>query len=95
MSSFSIIGLRGGKRVTVTWTDGALTGDAEAVTALKWLAQRLDGTLQGQPGGPYTMRDHLSSPYTACALMKLLFEQGTTTLRGRLPLLEIPDGAIH
>lgn len=94
-TTFSITGLRGSKRVTVTWTDGALTGDTEAITRLKQMASALDGTLQGQPGGPYTMTDHLSSPYTACAMMKLLFERGTTTQHGKLPLLDIPDGAIH
>jgi len=95
MSAFSITGLRGGKRLTVAWTDGAITGDAEAVAALKQLADIFEGVTRGQPGGPYTTTDHLSSPYTACALMKDLFERGTTTQTGHLPLLDIPDGAIH
>ena len=91
---FAITGERGGKFVTVTWTDGALSGDAEAVAALKRLAHALDGTLQGQLGGPYTLTDHLGSPYTACALMKRLFVRGTTDQEGKLPPLNIPPGAI-
>ena len=94
-TTFSITGLRGGKRLTVTWTDGALTGDADAIQMLKRLATGLDGALQGQPGGPYTTHDHLASPYTAAALMKTLFARGTTSMTGHLPPLDIPDGAIH
>ena len=95
MTTFSVTGLRGSKRLTIAWTDGTLTGDAETVDWLKHIATELDGTLQGQPGGPYTVTDHLSSPYTACALMRLMFERGTATQTGKLPLLDIPDGAIH
>lgn len=95
MTTFSITGLRGDKRVTIAWTDGKITGDADAVATLQAMADALEGTVQGQFGGPYTVTDHLSSPYTACAMMKLLFERGTTTQTGKLPLLDIPDGAIH
>lgn len=95
MTTFSITGLRGGKRVTVAWTDGALTGDAECVATLKLMAEAYEGVCYGQVGGPYTTTDHLSSPYTAARMMRDLFERGTTTQTGNLPLLDIPDGAIH
>ena len=95
MSTFSMTGLRGGKRLTVAWTDGVITGDAECVAALKQLAVIFEGVPRGQPGGPYTTTDHLASPYTAVAMMRDLFERGTTTQHGKLPLLDIPDGAIH
>ncbi len=95
MTSFSITGLRGGKRVTVAWTDGKITSDAEAVERLHLIAELSEGVCRGQPGGPYTTTDHLSSPYTACAMMKLLFEPRTTTQTGKLPLLDVPPGAIH
>ena len=95
MTTFSITGLRGDRRVTIAWTDGTITGDAEAVAALKQMAQIFEGVPRGQPGGPYTTTDHLSSPYTACVMMRDLFERGSTTQHGSLPLLDIPDGAIH
>lgn len=95
MTTFSVTGLRAGKRRTITWTDGALTGDADAIQMLRTLAAALEGTVQGQPGGPYTTTDHLTSPYTARALMKTLFERGTISQTGSLPPLGIPKGAIH
>jgi len=95
MTTFAITGLRGGKRVTVSWTDGTLTGDAETIAWLKRLAAMFEGKMQGQPGGPYTYTDHLASPYTARVMMLSVFERGTTSQSGHLPLLDIPDGAIH
>ena len=95
MTTFSVTGLRGGKRVTVAWTDGVLTGDADAVAFLKAEALGLTGTIQGHPGGPYTMRDHLANPYTASALMQSIFVRGTAHQSAGLPPLDIPDGAIH
>lgn len=95
-NEFSISGKRDGHHVTVTWREGgALTSSDHDATA-RWithLAAALDGTLQGLPGLPSTLHDHLSSPYTACALMRAVFP-GHTTLHGALPPVEAPDGAV-
>jgi len=96
MTRFSITGTRpNGMRATLTWEDGKLGGDRTLVGWLTDYAAALDGTLQGQPGGPYTLHDHLSSPYTARALMRSLFRRGTIRQRGETPPLAIPAGAIH
>lgn len=92
-TTFSISGMRNGAHITVTWTDGALSGDADTAAWIETLATALDGTMQGQLGGPYTTTDHLSSPYTARALMRSVFP-GTTTFTGALPTIHLPDGAI-
>lgn len=93
MTTFSISGQRNGRLVSVTWTDGKLSGDHDTVVWLEQLAQILDGTMQGQLGGPYTTHDHLSSPYTARSLMRSVFT-GKTTFAGKLPAIDLPEGAI-
>ena len=96
-TEFSISGQRDGAQVRVTWrAGGALTSSDGDATArwIKQIAAALDGTVQGLPGLPSTLRDHLSSPYTACALMRSVFP-GHTTLHGALPAVETPpDGAV-
>lgn len=93
-TSFSVSGQRDGRLVTLTWTDGELSGDDPATVAwVKELAQLLEGTMQGQLGGPYTMTDHLASPYTARAIMRSVF-RGPTTFSGALPTIELPPGAV-
>jgi hypothetical protein len=94
MAEFTIHGQRTGKHVSVTWRDGALvSNDPATVQWIQELAQQLDGTIQGLPGLPSTTHDHLSSPYTACALIRTVFP-GKTHQDQPLPPLDIPPGAI-
>ena len=92
-TTFSISGERNRRHITITWTDGELSGDPPTVWWIRQYAQMLDGTMQGQVGGPYTTHDHLQSPYTARALIKSVFP-GPTTQHGHLPAIDLPDGAI-
>jgi ferric-dicitrate binding protein FerR (iron transport regulator) len=94
MAEFTITGQRNGHPVSVTWRDGALTSNDHATAQwLQELARQLEGTIQGLPGLPSTMHDHLSSPYTACALMRSVFP-GPVTQDQPLPPLALPPGAI-
>ena len=72
MTTFSYTDLRGKRRkreVTLTWTDGVVTGtDAEAVAQVKRLAAGYDGALIGPPNGSYTTKKLLDNPYTARVL---------------------------
>ncbi len=56
MTTFSYTALRGKRRkreVTLTWTDGVVTGtDAEAVAQVKRLAAGYDGALPRQADPP-------------------------------------------
>lgn len=98
MADFTITGQRNGALVRVTWREGgALESSDDGVTArwIEQLAAALDGTLQGLPGLPATLRDHLESPYTACALIRSVFP-GHTVLAGALPpIAAAPDGAVQ
>jgi hypothetical protein len=98
MTTFSITGLRGGKeedtRVTVTWTDGELSGDEDAIAMIRELAWMYEGQSLRAIVGPTTTHDHLSNPYTACMLIKRVFRTRTTTQIGSLPIITLPPGAI-
>lgn len=94
MAEFTVSGERNGRRVSITWRDGALSGtDQPTVDWIEHLAAQLDGSIQGLPGLPGTLTDHLSSPYTAYALIRSVFP-GKTRLDRPLPRVDIPDGAI-
>jgi hypothetical protein len=94
MTTLSITGQRGDHFVTVTWTDGELSGDADAIAMLQLLAEEFEGRPLRAIVGPVTVTNHLSNPYTACALMKSVFKYGTVTQDGSLPEIIIPPGAI-
>jgi len=97
---FSLTGQRRGappdaKPVTVTWTDGALSGDDDAVKWLELLAQEFEGRTIRPFVGPMTTTDHLSSPYSAYMLMRSIFQRvPQPTLTGALPEIDIPPGAV-
>ncbi len=92
MTTFAISGERNGRHITITWTDGELSGDPPTVWWLRQYAKMIEGTMQGQVGGPYTTHDHLASPYTACAIIKSVFP-GPTTQHGNLPTIDLPAEA--
>jgi hypothetical protein len=100
MTTFSYTALRGKRRkreVTLTWTDGVVTGtDAEAVAQVKRLAAGYDGALIGPPNGPYTTKKHLDNPYTARVLLLLVLGREARLTAGALPRqADPPAGAIH
>jgi hypothetical protein len=99
MTSFSYTATHGGRVVTLTWTDGVVSGtDAAAVAQVLRLAAGYDGALAGPPNGPYTRKRHLDSPYTARVLLLLLLVLGHTArlTAGGLPRqADPPAGAIH
>ena len=94
MAQFTVTGERNGKAIRVIWRDGKLTGNDPAT--LRWireLAQGYEGSVQGLPGVPTTTARHLSSPYTAYAIIRSVFA-GKTTLDRPLPKLTLPPGVV-
>ncbi len=82
MTTFSLTAMQGKRRkrpVTLTWTDGVVTGsDKKAVAQMEQLAHDFDGALLGPPNGPYTTEQHLASPYTARMLMLMVLRYKAT-----------------
>jgi hypothetical protein len=97
MTSFSYTASRGGHAVTLTWTDGIVSGDdAAAVAQVLRLAAGYDGALAGPPNGPYTRERHLDNPYTARVLLLLVLGHTARLTAGALPCqADPPAGAIH
>jgi hypothetical protein len=97
MTTFSYTATRGGRAVTLTWTDGVATGDdAQAVAQVKAFAAGYEGSLAGPPNGPYTTKRHLDSPYTARVLLLLVLGREARLTAGALPRqADPPAGAIH
>lgn len=97
MARFTLTGKRGGDAaVSVTWSDGLLSGDRDAVAAVRQLAVAYEGRTIGQAGGPYTTRGHLRSPYTARYLMQMVFSERPTLTAGKVPSIDAPPpGAIR
>jgi len=95
MTTFSITGQRGERTVTVTWTDGELSGDTDTIEMLKLIAEAYEGRPLRALVGPVTVYNHLSNPYTACTMIRSMFKRGTVRQDGSLPEIKIPPGAIH
>lgn len=95
MTTFTLHGTFAGREIDLTWADGDLSGDAAAVREVRAIAEGYEGHMTGQPGGPYTTHDHLSSPYTARSLMRMVFT-GRPTMTGSVPALpDPPKGAVR
>jgi|SRR5690348_9702140 len=98
--TFALTGARRGaaqdaKLVTVTWTDGNLSGDDDAVKWLELLAQECEGRTIRPFVGPMTTTNHLNSPYSAYMLMRSIFQRTPQPkLTGALPEIDMPPGAI-
>jgi hypothetical protein len=88
MAQFTISGERYGRHVSVTWTDGELSGDESTCGWIRQVAKMHEGRRVRPLVGPTTTHDHLSSPYSARVLIRLVFP-GRTMQEGSLPLL--PD----
>jgi hypothetical protein len=100
--TFSLTGVRGGRTITLTWSwspvdGGTVSGDPEGVEIVYRLAAYWEGKLIGLTPAPKTTHNHLSSPYTACRLMRdCLDRHPYPTLTGRLPMLpDVPPGAVR
>ena len=98
MTTFTLRGHRGSQAVDLTWSSGGtLAGDEDAAAMVRALAESHEGQLVGPGGGPYTTRRHLRSPYSAYALMRMVFVGGRPQLvAGSLPPLPSPPpGAVR
>lgn len=89
-----------GEFISVTWTDGKLSGDPGAVAAIEWMAAGYDGMAIRPPGGvgPTTRHRHLRSPYTARWLMLQAFAADPppeVTAGAVPPLTAAPRSAIR
>ena len=87
-------GEHNGREISITWEDGALSGDPEAVAWIQEIAARLEGQIIGPIGGPYSTTDHLADPYAASELIRSIFP-GSVEQEGDLPLRVAPPGAIQ
>jgi len=94
MTKFTFSGKRNGKPITITWEDGALSGDPDTVAWIKYYAAAMEGSIVGPVGGPYSTTDHLGDPYAASELIRSIFP-GSVQVEGDLPLRECPAGAIQ
>jgi hypothetical protein len=92
--SYTVHGRLEGRRVSITWDDGALSGDQTAVDILQIRAKVLEGTDVGPPTGPYTVRRHLADPLSTIFLMRDLLGEDITA-DGDVPEPPpVPDGAV-
>ncbi len=91
--SFSTTGRIGSQTYTVTWEDGEVTGDQDAVDAIEAYADAHEGKLIGSPSGPFTEVDHLSDPLSAAMIMDEIFDE-IISEEGDVPELpDVPEGA--
>lgn len=99
MTKFSLSGkLNNGKLVTITWEDGQLSGtDPVAVATVELIARQMEGMAVRKMPAAVTRHDHLSSPYSAYALIAMVFPNPRELkLRGKLPPVDtgLPKGAV-
>jgi hypothetical protein len=95
MTRLTFTGKRNGHAITITWEDGALSGDPETVAWIRYVAKLAEaaGTIVGPIGGPYSTSNHLADPYAARALILEVFP-GKVRQEGLLPPRIAPPGAI-
>jgi len=94
MTRLVFTGLRNGREISITWEDGALSGDPDTVAWIKYYAAAMEGSIVGPIGGPYSTTDHLGDPYAASELIRSVFP-GDVRMVGELPLRIAPPGAIQ
>ena len=82
--------------VSITWEDGRLSGDPDAVAMVLYLAEAYEGRWLELPGCPGTQHRHLQSPYTSRELMEMVLVGRPRLVEGALPRLpDPPPGAIR
>jgi hypothetical protein len=92
--SYTVRGLLNGERVTITWEDGVLSGDAVAVELLELRARALEGREVGPPTGPFTVRRHLANPLSTVFLIRALLGDEITA-SGEVPIPSpLPEDAV-
>lgn len=98
---FTVHSTYGERRIQVSWNNGALSGDADAVAFAQELARDLEGQTVGPWEGPYTEHNHLQEPLSALIIISdavaMLSGDGDsdTTVTGDVPERPaIPAGAI-
>ncbi|NOU90225.1 hypothetical protein GC102_31445 [Paenibacillus sp. LMG 31460] len=71
MNSFTVHGTLQDCSISVSWTkDGGLTGDVEAIEAVKRIASLYAGqTIEVTPTGPFITGDHLAHRHGALYLI--------------------------
>jgi hypothetical protein len=94
MTRLTFTGLRNGREISITWEDGALSGDPELVGWIQHIAALAEGRVVGSVGGPYSSHDHLADPYAARALILSAFP-GEVHQDGDPPPRVAPSGAIQ
>lgn len=70
---------------SVTWEDGQLSGDQQAILLLQSQAAVWEGREVGPDEGPYTLTDHLQSPISTGWLLNMLFQPGSIQISGDEP----------
>jgi hypothetical protein len=94
MSTFTLQGHRGSAGlITLTWTDGKLSGDPDAVHMVQILAAGYEGKPVGNSLYGFTTHNHLSSPYTAYQLMVPMFSDHPRMLGNFPKIPSPPEGA--
>jgi hypothetical protein len=94
MTRLTFTGKRNGKQISITWEDGALSGEEPTVGWIQRYAAAMDGKPIGPVGGPYSTTDHLADPYAASELIRSIFP-GSVQVEGELPARLAPPGAIQ
>jgi hypothetical protein len=96
VSMFTLRGQRGGETIEVTWTDGKLSGDTDAVQMIQMLATGAEGRLVTSLTDS-TTHDHLANPGSAYSLMCLVFQDVPVEIHsaGIEPFPPLPEGAVE
>jgi hypothetical protein len=96
MTRLTFTGERGGREISITWTDGDLAGDRDTVEWIQQIARMAEasGTIVGGIGGPYSTSHHLANPYVAAEIIRSMFP-GDVRQEGLLPPRVAPPGAIQ
>jgi hypothetical protein len=94
MSTFTLQGERDDKTIELTWTDGDLSGDEEAVQFVESLASLYEGAVIASPTDS-TVHDHLKNSASAASLMQMAFSgRPVCTYTDIPPVPEPPKGAV-
>lgn len=76
MNSFTVQGKLHDRGISVSWTIDGLTGDVEAIEAIKRIALLYAGqTIEVTPTGPFITGDHLAHRHGAFYLINETFDE--------------------
>jgi hypothetical protein len=96
VTSFTVTGHRGQDVVSITWTDGVLSGDESACRMVRAIAEHSEGTYVPCPPAAGVSHDHLQNAWSTFALMHSVFSDTPRVTAGELPevVLDIPNTVI-